>query len=125
MTDRLKEQGFKVKPINNGGKADDPIHFANIGTEMCWELKKLFETENISIMDVPNLISRLPGRKYLTNSKGQIIAESKIDMKKRGLKSPDDPDALCLAIKGQAFFISGSEDAGPSFECMGDEDDDW
>lgn len=42
------------------------------------------------------LIAQLSARKYKITSTGRIKVESKEDMKKRGLSSPDEADCLCM-----------------------------
>jgi hypothetical protein len=113
VVDRLHEDGWDVIPINNQHKAEDPDHFFNMGAEMYWAMRRLFETESLSIPDHSKLASQLSGRKYKVTSKGkgQIQIESKEDMLKRGLKSPDHADSLALAIKAQSNFTE--KETGP------------
>jgi len=76
---------------------------------ICWGLRERFYAGDIIFApDIPQeLLDRLTGElttlKYKTNSRGQIVIESKDDMRKRGLPSPDLADALMLA-----FAFSGS-----------------
>lgn len=86
--------------------------FYNRRAELWWEMRERFfktwevrngiaqhpETELISIPNEGMLISQLsqPLRKFANN--GKILIESKIEMKKRGIKSPDYADALCYAL---------------------------
>jgi hypothetical protein len=46
------------------------------------------------------LIVELAGPTYKLESTGKIKVESKDDMKKRGRKSPNRADALCLTFAG-------------------------
>lgn len=112
VVDRLHEDGWKVRGINNGAKAEDPEHFFNLSAEMHWKLRRLFETDNISIPDHTVLISQLVGRKYsvMSKGKGMIKIETKEEMQRRGLKSPDFADALVLSFKAQE--IGGGSDTG-------------
>lgn len=112
VTDRLHEEGHKVTPINNGSRADKPEQFANKIAEMYWDARELFENENIDIPRNEKLIAQISCRKYGINSKGQIKLETKDEMKKRGLKSPDHAESLILAIHAQKRFSKGSR--GPS-----------
>ena len=111
VTDRLHEEGHMVQPVNAGARPEDPGLFFNLSAEMHWVMRKLFETGNIDIPDNEQLISQLTGRKYSMTSKGQIKLESKEEMKKRGLKSPDHADSLALAIHGRKFHAAG--EGGP------------
>ncbi|MDE7249291.1 MAG: hypothetical protein K2N82_05260 [Lachnospiraceae bacterium] len=52
-------------------------------------------------IELPNdeeMIKQLSVRKYHMTSKGKIQLESKDDMKKRGIGSPDTADSLALAL---------------------------
>lgn len=50
------------------------------------------------LLNDDTLTSRLTARKWSMTSKGEILLESKKDMKKRGLKSPDRADAYVLTF---------------------------
>jgi hypothetical protein len=101
---------FEVTPINNGSKALNEEDFADLGSEMMWELREAFRetyematageddpTRGISIPADELLVHQLSVRKYDYKSTGKIKVESKADMKKRGEKSPDRADALAEA----------------------------
>lgn len=113
VTDRLKEVvkddrlPFDVIPVNNGESSTDD-YYANKGTQIWGDIKELLE-QNISnsvngmdpaieLPDSPNLIKELSTRKFKMTSNGKIRLESKDDMKKRGVGSPDIADALTLAF---------------------------
>lgn len=96
--DRLKELEQPVVEMRSGFKASDPERFANKRAEWWWSLRERFEKGNISLEPDDELISQLTNIKYKVNSKGQILIESKDDMKRRGFKSPDRADALMLAF---------------------------
>lgn len=117
VVDRLNElngekdtQGIDFQGINVGNPANDSEKFANLRAEICWGLRERFYAGDITFVpDIPQeLLDRLTGEltslKYKTNSRGQIVIESKDDMRKRGLPSPDLADALMLAF---AFSDSG------------------
>jgi phage terminase large subunit len=44
------------------------------------------------------LVTQLSQPLHTFASNGKLLIESKIDMKKRGVKSPDFADALCYAL---------------------------
>ncbi|WP_339273428.1 hypothetical protein MKY59_20270 [Paenibacillus sp. FSL W8-0426] len=113
VTDRLNEviaeEGlpYEVIPINNGSSSLDE-HYENLGAEMWAYIKGQLE-QNMSnymngipaVLQLPSddvLISQLTTRKWSMTSKGKILLESKKDMKKRGLKSPDRADAYVLTF---------------------------
>lgn len=113
VTDRLKEiiseekLPYKVIPVNNGESSTDD-YYANKGTQIWGDIKELLE-QNISnsvndieaaieLPDNANLIKELSTRKFKMTSNGKIRLESKEDMKKRNVGSPDIADALTLAF---------------------------
>jgi hypothetical protein len=98
VIDRLIEQDIRVLTVNNGAKAIEHERFINLGSELYWKMRELFENKNISIPDNHDLKTQLTSRLWSINSSGKIQIESKEDLKKRGLKSPDIADALALAI---------------------------
>ena len=99
--DRLKELGEPALEMRSGMAATDSERFANKRAEWWWGLRERFESGDIDIEDDEELISQLSNIKYKINSRGQIQIESKDDMKKRGLPSPDRADALMLAFAKQ------------------------
>ncbi|XOJ00878.1 hypothetical protein ACMX2M_03855 [Paenibacillus polymyxa] len=56
------------------------------------------DTAVLQLPDDDVLTSQLTARKWPMTSKGKILLESKKDMKKRGLKSPDRADAFVLTF---------------------------
>lgn len=113
VTDRLREVKREesltrlfVIPINAAEKIetdtkvgkDAAEHYNNLTTHMWACLKELFGNKEIEIEDEPNTFAQLTSRKYFMASNGKIQLESKDEMKKRGLGSPDRGDAVALAV---------------------------
>lgn len=113
VTDRLNEVneergfGYIIIPVHNGGSPEDTV-YANRGAETWGNIKELLE-ENMSknmigqdgVLELPDdekLITQLTTRRWRMTSRGKIALESKDDMKKRGLPSPDRADAFVLAF---------------------------
>jgi hypothetical protein len=100
IVDRLIELGYKniVVPVNAGCKPLDGKKYVNKRAEM-WALCRewLFE-EPCSIPDVDSLHADLCGIKYSFDSNSRLVMERKEDMKKRGVRSSDEADALCLTF---------------------------
>ncbi|WP_019420177.1 DEAD/DEAH box helicase family protein [Paenibacillus sp. OSY-SE] len=111
VTDRVREvvreEGLYIDVIDchNGGKANDHDHYENWGTEAWATVRDLLQAGDIQIPNDEDLIGQLSTRKYSITSKGRIILESKQDMKKRGLRSPDRADALVLAFAKSGAVI--------------------
>ncbi len=101
VLDRLVELERPVEGINAGKPANDPERFVNARAEMFWGLRERFDPREAAIdidPDDDELHSQLASIKYKVDSRGRIQIESKEDMKKRGLASPDRADTLAMAF---------------------------
>lgn len=98
VTDILRENGVTTQAVNFGEKAEDTEKFYNRKAEMFWRMKLAFKDGEVSIPNDEVLISQLASVRYYYTKTGQIAIESKDDMKRRGLKSPDRADALAIAF---------------------------
>lgn len=114
VTDRLNEVVREerlpctVIPVNNGAVATDG-YYLNLGAQIWGNIKELLEKNfsssiqgnqevQIELPHDEEMIKQLSVRKYHMTSKGKIQLESKDDMKKRGIGSPDTADSLSLAL---------------------------
>lgn len=90
--------GWTIVDMQAGGAAIDRRRFANARAEWYWALRERFQDGDIDLdPDDDDLAVQLGAIKTKYNSRGQLLIESKDDMKKRGLSSPDRADALMLA----------------------------
>ena len=93
---RLRQLGHSnVIEINFGADSPDP-KYHNMRAYMWGRMKDWLLMGAID--DNPRLESDLIGPGYELDSKVRIQLESKDDMKKRGVDSPDDADALALTF---------------------------
>ncbi|MBI1833360.1 MAG: hypothetical protein HYR90_00895 [Candidatus Andersenbacteria bacterium] len=98
VLDRLREmKGVRVEGINVGATARDTDQFRNKRAELYWKLREKFMDDQIAIPDDTELMSQLARIKYKFSSTG-VQMESKDEMRKRGLGSPDVADALTLCF---------------------------
>lgn len=98
VVDRLHQLGFAVViGIDNAQKAVASTQFANRRAEMWWQMAEWLRGGGC-IPDDAELIGELPGPTYKFDSGNRILLESKDDMKKRGLPSPNKGDALALTF---------------------------
>lgn len=96
VIDILKSRGFRVIEVNFGAAAREETKFANKAAEMWSAAKDWLATGAID--EDNKLRDDLTSREYGFDKDGRIQLESKKDMKKRGLASPDDADALVLTF---------------------------
>jgi hypothetical protein len=98
VVDRLRELNYdEIIAVDNGSAPTDTKNFINVRAESYWHLKTLLETKAIQIPDDPVLHAQMTAVTYEVNSRGKIKIESKEDLRRRGVKSPDRLDALVLA----------------------------
>jgi hypothetical protein len=110
VVDRLRELrdekriSADVIPINVGERPTvtdnegSDAKFLNLRAQLNWGVRERFIAGEISIDDNQDLLAQASSIKYRYTSSAKIQIESKADMKKRGLPSPDDWDALVLAF---------------------------
>jgi hypothetical protein len=97
--DRLREQGLAVLQFQASERAGQPERFANRRAESYWLLREAFRSGEIDLdPDDEELASQLQSIRWFVNSRGQTQIESKDDMRKRGLPSPDRADAVAMSI---------------------------
>jgi hypothetical protein len=64
VTDRLKELGYNVIPVNNASSASDTETFRDIKAEIYWKLRQAFIDGKIKIYDLERVIKDLSSIKY-------------------------------------------------------------
>jgi len=105
--DRLAEQGLNAVPFNAAERAAEPTKFKNRRAEGWWQLREWFE-ENMVDLDPADedLAGQLSNIKFWYDSSGRVQIESKEELKKRGLPSPDHADACMMSfIRGPEMFV--------------------
>jgi hypothetical protein len=91
--------------INVGVASTDPDSYINLRAEAYWSLRERLQAAaakdwtNAIDLDASDemLLAQLVDLNFKRTSKGQVQIESKIEMKRRGKKSPDRADAIMLA----------------------------
>jgi hypothetical protein len=117
VVDRLKEQRYKIRGVNFGNKAKNPIMYGNKRAEIWGEMRDWLKSAS-----VPNdrfLKSDLISPKMKPDSRGTIYLESKKDMKARGLASPDAADAIALTFAFPVAHREMREDKQRTARSMG------
>jgi hypothetical protein len=98
VVDRMVELGHPVVPFNSSAKPRNPKRFLNRRAEAYWGFRQMLEDEAVDLDGQDeDLLAQLTGIKYTLTSDGKIKIESKEDMKKRGLPSPDRADAVVMS----------------------------
>jgi hypothetical protein len=125
VTDRLEEVRREEKlnrmvivPVNAAGKVPDEVIgdgktkacdiYDNLTSYLWGTVKDLLIAEELSLQNDNELVAQFSCRKYKLTSRGKILLESKEEMKKRGIDSPDRADAVSLSCYEKKLFNIGS-----------------
>ena len=121
VTDRLEEvkredklSRMVIVPVNASGKVPDDIvcdgrtkacdMYDNLTTYLWGIVKDKLRAEEIELESDNDMIAQFSCRKYRLTSRGKIVLESKEEMKKRNLPSPDRADAVVLSCYEEMVF---------------------
>ena len=105
VTDRLRELQLPAIGINTAEAPALRQTYLNLRAELWFKLKAWLEARDCSIPKDDNLLAELVAVKYKFTSAGKLQIESKDEMKKRGLASPDHGDAVCLTFAVEAATV--------------------
>lgn len=107
VADRLRELGFNVRDVNvSESSAMNPT--ANRLRDELWLACRDWLSQRACSLPLdPQLRQELVAPTFKFTSAGKIQIESKADMKRRGLRSPDLADALCLTFASIAAGVGG------------------
>ena len=111
IVDRLNELGYSdiVVGVNFGGTPLDQEKYNNKRAEMWGLCKEWLGTPPTQIPDVDSLHADLCGIKYKIDSQSRLVMESSEDMKKRGMRSPDEATALILTFAMPVEFANSKK----------------
>ncbi len=121
VTDRLMEikqeeklSRMVIVPVNAAGKVPDNVVwdgtvkasdiYENLTAYLWGTVKEMMQAEALMLQNDNELVAQLSCRKYRLTSRGKIILESKDEMKKRGIDSPDRADAVALSCYEKKVF---------------------
>lgn len=107
VVDRLRELGLPVRGVNVSESPSMKGTYANLRTELWFRVRGWLEERGSKIPHNDELMAELTSIRYHYHSSGKMVAESKDQMKKRGLRSPNLADALCLSMAGEAATAMG------------------
>lgn len=98
VVDRLREQGLPVIGVNTGESASMKDGYLNLRAELWDEAKRWLESRDSRLPQDQDLIGELSVPRYKFTSNGKLQLESKDDMKRRGIASPNKADAFVLTF---------------------------
>jgi phage terminase large subunit len=109
VVDRLREQNLPVRGVNVSESPSSKNNYLNLRAELWFAIKDWLAQRDCRLPIDDELASELAAPLYKYTSTGKIKIESKDEMRKRGIKSPDKADALALTMASSAASFSGSE----------------
>ena len=110
VVDRLVELDLPARGINVAESPSLGQKYGRLRDELWFNAKEWFEERDCYIPEQEELLDDLSRPRFKFLSNGKLKVESKDEMKKRGLNSPDLADAFCLTFAGRASIAkSGSK----------------
>ena len=106
VVDRLRELKLPARGINVSESPAMGGTYLNLRAELWHKAKAWLEKRDCKIPNNEDLIGELATVRYTFTSNGKIKIESKDDIRRRGLKSPDMADAFVLTFAADAATIS-------------------
>ena len=109
VVDRLRELGLPVRGINVAEAPSMGSSYTNLRAELWFKMRGWLEQRGAKLPRDEQLIAELTSIRYSFVSSGKMKAESKDEMRKRGLASPDLADAVCLTLASEAATAIGGK----------------
>lgn len=107
VADRLREQGYNVRDVNVAEASALNPQAARLRDELWLSVRDWLNTRTCKLPKNEDLRTELCTPTYSFTSTGKIKVEGKAEMKRRGFRSPDLADALCLTFAGTAASVGG------------------
>jgi hypothetical protein len=99
VVEALQDMGFadQIWGINTGASSSDSKLYQNLRAEM-YALCREWMADVVELPNIPELTDDLKEIRKKPTGNGQLLLESKEDMRRRKVKSPDVADALALTF---------------------------
>lgn len=107
VADRLRELGHVVRDVNVSESSAMNQQAAKLRDELWLAVKEWLNARACKLPKLDELRQELVAPSYTFTSNGRIKVEGKADMKRRGQRSPDMADALCLTFSSVASRVGG------------------
>lgn len=102
VADRLRELGLPARGVNVSEMPAMKAQYVNLRAELWGLLKAWLERRDCRLPNDETLFGELVTVKYSFSSNGKLKLESKEELKRRGLPSPDAADAIALTMATDA-----------------------
>jgi len=107
VADRLREQGYNVRDVNVSESSAMNPNANKLRDELWMAAKDWLATRSVKLPKDDMLRMELVAPRYTFTSSGKLVVESKDGLRKRGMRSPDLADSLCLTFAGVAAGVGG------------------
>jgi hypothetical protein len=107
VADRLRELGHTVRDVNVAESSAMNQQAAKLRDELWLSVKEWLNARACRLPKMDELRQELVAPTYTFTSNGKIKVEGKADMKRRGMRSPDLADAICLTFASVASRVGG------------------
>ncbi len=102
VADRLREMGLPARAINVAEAPAARERYLRLRDELWFQARAWLEARDCRLPADEALVGELTSPRYTVESSGKLRVESKAELKRRGLRSPDRADAFCLTFAGNA-----------------------
>ena len=107
VADRLRELGLPAYAINVSESPSLGDTYLNLRAELWYKARGWLEGRDVRLPKDARLKSELTTLRYTYTSTGKLKIESKAELKKRGVESPDAADAFVLTFASDAGTAIG------------------
>jgi hypothetical protein len=107
VADRLRELGYNVRDVNVAESAAMNPQAARLRDDLWLTVRDWLNQRTCKLPKLDDLRAELCSPTYTFTSTGKIKVEGKSELKRRGLRSPDLADSLCLTFAGSAALVGG------------------
>jgi phage terminase large subunit len=107
VADRLRELGYVVRDVNVSEASAMNPQAAKLRDDLWLQVKDWLNKRACKLPRDDDLRQELVAPTYTFTSNGRVKVEGKAEMKRRGMRSPDLADALCLTFASIASRVGG------------------
>ena len=104
VADNLRAWGIPAIDYIAQERAYSTEKFVNRRTESWYNLRERLRKDLVNLPNDEVMLGQLTSPKYKFDTAGRYVLESKDDMKKRGLSSPDRGDVVSMLFEGDEDF---------------------
>lgn len=110
VVDELRSRNLNIVPFHPQERPFEPQYYRDRKAECFWHYREMFEQGMVDLEESDEeLTAQLTSIKWYIDRHGKINIESKDDMRRRGLPSPDRADASMMASAVMLVLRQGPE----------------